>query len=55
MKDSGHKVKRMGQAFMYLLMEMFTKVNLRMEIGKDKVVILGLIKVIIKGSGLQIR
>lgn len=45
----------MVQGSMYLPMEMYIKVNLRMEIDKGKGLILGLIKVIIKDNGLLTR
>lgn len=39
----------------YLLMEMYIKVNLKMEIDKDREAILGQTKVTIKESGLLIK
>lgn len=54
-KANGSKEKKMVQGSMYLPMEMYIKVNLRMEIDKDKGLILGLIKVIIKDNGLLTR
>lgn len=45
----------MAQAYIYLQMGTFIKDNLKMEIGRDKVLILGLIKAIIKVNGLLIK
>jgi hypothetical protein len=55
MKGNGPKVRKMAQAYIYLQMGTFIKDNLKMEIGRDKVLILGLIKAIIKVNGLLIK
>lgn len=54
-KVNGLKGRKMVQVFTYLPMVMFMKVNLKTEIDKDKAVILGLIKVIIRVNGWQIK
>ena len=54
-KGNGDKVKRMVLVYTFLQMAMFTKGNFQMEIDKEKVVILGLTRVIIKGSGKPIK
>lgn len=51
MKVNGHKVRKMGQDFIYLPMEIYMKDSLKMEIDKVKEAILGLIKVITRVSG----
>jgi hypothetical protein len=55
MKDNGPKVRKMAQVYIYLQMATFIKDSLKMEIGRDKVLILGLIKAIIKVNGLLIK
>lgn len=55
MKDNGPKVRKMAQVYIYLRMATFIKDSLKMEIGRDKVLILGLIKAIIKVNGLLIK
>lgn len=45
----------MAQVYIYLRMATFIKDSLKMEIGRDKVLILGLIKAIIKVNGLLIK
>lgn len=54
-KDSGLKVKKMVLAYTYLLTAMFMKDSLKMETGKVKEAILGLIKAIIRVNGLLIK
>jgi hypothetical protein len=55
MKVSGVKVRKMDQVYTSLQMVMCMRVNSKMEIDKEKVAILGLIKATIRVNGLLIK
>ena len=55
MKEIGFKARKMDQVITFLQMGMFMRENFKMEIDKEKEVIPGLTKAIIRENGWPIK